>query len=79
VPKNISVNKRLVDKVGPELFQKMGSTNIDDLYKDKFREGQLYNKEKTDLSIHNQAFNAGGKQKLVYQIFYEANILNSST
>lgn len=44
---------------------KMGSTNINDLYKDKFREGQLYNKEKTDLSIHNGAFMAGGKQRLV--------------
>ena len=55
----------MVQKVGPELFEKMGSTNIDDLYKDKFREGQLYNKEKTDLSIHNNSFMAGGKQKLV--------------
>lgn len=43
----------------------MGSTNIGDLYKDKFREGQLYNKEKHDLSIHSKAFLAGGKQKLV--------------
>jgi hypothetical protein len=43
----------------------MGSTNVGDLYKDKFRENQLYNKEKTDLSIHQQAFAAGGKQKLV--------------
>ena len=55
----------MVQKVGPELFEKMGSTNIGDLYKDKFREGQLYNKEKNDLSIHPQAFMAGGRQKLV--------------
>jgi len=43
----------------------MGSTNIGDIYKDKFREGQLYNKEKVDISIHNHAFKAGGRQKLV--------------
>ena len=55
----------MVQKVGPELFEKMGSTNIGDMYKDKFREGQLYVKEKGDLSIHNKAFVAGGKQKLV--------------
>jgi len=24
-------------KVGPELFEKMGSTNIGDLYKDKYK------------------------------------------
>ena len=65
VPKGVSVNQRMVQKVGPELFGKMGSTNIGDMYKDKFREGQLYNKEKADLSIHNKAFMAGGKQKLV--------------
>ena len=57
----------------------MGSTNIDDLYKDKFREGQLYNKEKTDLSIHNHAFMAGGKQKLVYKDINTASILSLST
>ena len=57
----------------------MGSTNINDLYKDKFREGQLYNKEKVDLSIHNNAFMAGGKQKLVYFCFYSGNIQNLST
>jgi hypothetical protein len=45
----------MVQKVGPELFEKMGSTNIGDLYKDKFRENQLYQKEKGDLSIHNHA------------------------
>ena len=37
VPKNVSVNKRLIERVGPELFSKMGSTNVGDLYKDKFR------------------------------------------
>lgn len=57
----------------------MGSTNIDDLYKDKFREGQLYNKEKTDLSIHNNAFMAGGRQKLVYKDINKAKIHSSST
>ena len=57
----------------------MGSTNIDDLYKDKFREGQLYNKEKTDLSIHNHAFMAGGKQKFVYKDINTASIHSSST
>lgn len=66
VPKNMVVNKRLVEKVGPEVFEKMGSTNIGDLYKDKFRETQLYQKEKNDLSIHPQPLFAGGKQKLVY-------------
>lgn len=65
MPKNVSVNKRLVQKVGPELFEKMGSTNIGDLYKDKFRENQLYQKEKNDLSMHNNAFLAGGRQKFV--------------
>lgn len=48
----MSVNQRMVQKVGPELFEKMGTTNIGDLYKDKFRENQLYQKEKIDLSIH---------------------------
>jgi len=43
----------------------MGSTNIGDPYKDQFRAQQLYNKEKTDLSMHQNAFLAGGKQKLV--------------
>jgi hypothetical protein len=43
----------------------MSSTNIGDLYKDKFRENQLYKKEKNDLSIHANAFVAGGKQKFV--------------
>jgi hypothetical protein len=43
----------------------MGSTNIGDLYKDKFRENQLYVKEKTDLAIHPNSFIAGGKQQLV--------------
>ena len=43
----------------------MGSTNIGDIYKDKFRENQLYMKEKVDLSVHNNAFMAGGKQRLV--------------
>lgn len=65
--------------MGPELFQKMGSTNIGDLYKDNFREGQLYNKEKGDLNIHNHAFLAGGKQKLVYFIGYPAKTHSLST
>ena len=52
-------------KVGPELFSKPGSTNLNDPYKDPFRAKQLYVKEKTDLSIHPHAFNAGGRQKLV--------------
>lgn len=65
VPKNVATNNRLVQKVGPELFEKMGSTNIGDIYKDKFRENQLYQKEKTDISTHNHAFMAGGRQKLV--------------
>jgi hypothetical protein len=43
----------------------MGSTNVGDLYKDKYKEQQLYNKEKYDLTIHNSAFIAGGRQKLV--------------
>jgi len=33
-------------KVGPELFEKMGSTNVGDIYKDGYREKQLYEKEK---------------------------------
>lgn len=74
----MGVNNRLIQKVGPELFEKMGSTNIGDLYKDKFREGQLYNKEKTDLSIHPQAFMAGGRQKLVYACYYKESIPSSS-
>jgi len=57
----------------------MGSTNIGDLYKDKFKETQLYVKEKQDLSIHNKALLAGGKQKLVYSFNYPENILSSST
>jgi hypothetical protein len=57
----------------------MGSTNIDDLYKDKFRENQLYLKEKNDLSVHNNAFMAGGKQKLVYLPSHSAKTQNSST
>ena len=66
----------MVQKVGPELFEKMGSTNINDMYKDKFREGQLYTKEKNDLSIHNNAFMAGGKQRLVYQLSNIEKILS---
>jgi hypothetical protein len=61
----VAINQRLVQKVGPELFEKMSSTNIGDLYKDKFRENQLYKKEKNDLSIHANAFVAGAKQKFV--------------
>lgn len=34
---NIKINQRLQQKVGPELFQKMSSTNIGDLYKDKYK------------------------------------------
>lgn len=52
-------------KVGPELFEKMASTNIGDPYKDSFRAQQLYLKEKGDLSMHSNSFLAGGKQKLV--------------
>ncbi len=43
----------------------MGSTNIGDLYKDKYKQGQIYQKEKVDLSIHNNPFQAGGSQKFV--------------
>ena len=43
----------------------MGSTNIGDLYKDKYKYNQIYNKEKAELSIHNHAFQAGGSQKIV--------------
>lgn len=57
----------------------MGSTNIGDLYKDKFREGQLYNKEKADLSLHIGSFAAGGKQRLVYAVPHAANTRSSST
>ena len=46
VETNVKVNQRMQEKVGPELFEKMGSTNIGDLYKDKYKEQQLYNKEK---------------------------------
>lgn len=49
----------------------MGSTNINDLYKDKFKQTQLYLKEKNDLSIHNNAFQAGGKQRLVKNSEFE--------
>ena len=35
-------NKRLQQKVGPELFSKLSSTNLGDPYKDSFRAGQLY-------------------------------------
>lgn len=61
----MEVNQRMQQKVGPELFSKLGYTSIGDSYKDQFRAQQLYNKEKNDLSIHDGAFKAGGKQKLV--------------
>ena len=61
----MEVNQRMQQKVGPELFSKPSSMNIGDQYKDPFRAKQLYIKEKNDLSIHNHAFMAGGKQKLV--------------
>ncbi len=64
----MKVNQRMQQKVGPELFENMGSTNIGDIYKDKYKEQQLYNKEKVDLSIHPRGMVAGGKQKLVYII-----------
>jgi hypothetical protein len=57
----------------------MGSTNIGDIYKDKFRENQLYTKEKVDLSIHNHAFQAGGKQKLVYHLPHAGSTPSSNT
>lgn len=38
----MEVNQRLQQKVGPELFSKLPSTNIGDPYKDSFREKQLY-------------------------------------
>ena len=63
--KRVEVNQRLQQKVGPQLFEKMGSTNIGDPYKDQFRANQLYQKQKNDLTIHQNAFTAGGKQKLV--------------
>ena len=47
--------------------------NIGDQYKDPFRAKQLYIKEKNDLSIHNHAFMAGGKQKLVKHSEFEHN------
>jgi hypothetical protein len=58
-------------KVGPELFSRMGYTNLGDPYKDQFRAQQLYNKEKTDLSIHAGAFLAGGRQKLIKHSEFE--------
>lgn len=61
----MEVNQRLQQKVGPELFSKMGFTTLGDPYKDQFRAQQLYNKEKHDLSIHPGAFLAGGRQKLI--------------
>lgn len=62
---NVKVNHRMQQKVGPELFEKMGSTNIGDMYKDKYKESQLYLKEKNELAIHPRSLIAGGKQKLV--------------
>lgn len=58
-------------KVGPELFSKLSSTNLGDPYKDPFRANQLYIKEKTDLSMHPTAFAAGGRQKLVKHSEFE--------
>lgn len=49
----------------------MGYTSLGDPYKDQFRAQQLYNKEKTDLAMHNNAFKAGGKQKLVKHSEFE--------
>lgn len=69
--KRVEVNQRMQQKVGPELFTKPGSTNLNDPYKDPFRANQLYIKEKGDLSIHNHAFMAGGKQKLVKHSEFE--------
>lgn len=40
--KRVEVNQRLQYKVGPELFEKMGTTTIGDPYKDSFRAQQLY-------------------------------------
>jgi hypothetical protein len=42
--KNIGVNPHLLDNVQPELFSKLGSTNLGDPYKDPFRAKQLYDK-----------------------------------
>lgn len=62
---------KMQQKVGPQLFSKPISTNLDDPYKDPFRANQLYIKEKNDLSIHPHGFMAGGKQKLVKNSEFE--------
>lgn len=40
----MEVNQKMQQKVGPELFSKLTSTNIGDPYKDQFRANQLYTK-----------------------------------
>ena len=71
--KRMEVNNRMQQKVGPELFSKLTSTNIGDPYKDRFRDKQLYDKEKYDMNIHSGAFRPGGKQKLVYWLSYSVS------
>jgi hypothetical protein len=40
----MEVNQRMQQKVGPELFSRMGYNSLGDPYKDQFRAQQLYNK-----------------------------------
>lgn len=67
----MEVNARLQQRVAPELFSRLSSTLVGDQYKDGYKAGQLYLKEKADMSIHAQPFVAGGRQKLVKHSEFE--------
>lgn len=55
------------DRVQPELFSRLGSTNIGDPYKDKYKEKQLYEVDKNNLNPHGRAFVPSHNGKKMYQ------------
>jgi hypothetical protein len=77
--KNVSVNPHMLDNVQPELFSRMGSTNLGDPYKDSFRAKQLYDKEKNDMISHGQPFVPSYNRKTMYfDDHYSVRILSSN-
>lgn len=54
------------DRVQPELFSRLGSTNIGDPYKDKYKEKQLYELDKNNLNPHGRAFVPSNNGKKMY-------------
>lgn len=71
--KNITVNQKLKDRVQPELFSRLGSTNIGDPYKDKYKEKQLYELDKNNLNPHGRSFVPSNNGKKMYALTHSVN------